>query len=320
MDSVTQFLLGASVGLVVSPVKSRRIALVSGVIATMPDLDILLDHGNVLANVVNHRGFSHSLIFLTMLSFPLAGIVKKLCLKTALNYYQWFWLCFWVLITHAILDSFTIYGTQLFWPLPVPSVIIGSMFAFDLFYTLPLLVSFIILLRKKHLPSIKNISLNTWVLSVSSGYLLLSLILQAFVLQINRPDIAQNTIVNQYVMPTPSNLLVWQSVFIDDKNSYESYYNILTSRKSQWLILPLNKNKLTKKNSTIIQQYDKFSHGFYQLLEHDNELILRDIRMGTTDMAIHGFSIARKHQGQWQTITPTIKPLEEFSFKHMFGW
>ncbi len=319
MDSITQFVLGASIGLIISPVKTRRIALISGAIATLPDLDIVLNYGNDLANVVNHRGFSHSLIFLSLFAFPLAAIIKKLC-RPVLSYWRWFWLCFWVLITHPLLDSLTIYGTQLFWPLPIDNIMIGSMFAFDLFYTIPLLVSFIILLKRKRLPIIKGACLNTWVLAISSGYLALSLILQAYVLQTNRPPILKHNIVNQYVMPTPSNLIIWQSVFIDDKNSHESYYNVLTGKKSAWLTLPLNKDKLTPKDNKHINQYDKFSHGFYQLTEIDNELVLRDIRMGTTDMAIYGFTVASKQNNQWKDITPTSKPLDRFSFKHMFGW
>lgn len=109
-------------------------------------------------------------------------------------------------------------------------------------------------------------------------------------------------------------------MFIDDKNSYESYYNVFTGKKSRWLILPLNKDKFTPKNSLIIKQYDKFSHGFYQLLEQENWLVLRDIRMGTTDMAIFGFVVAKKNQGQWQEVTPVSKPLKAFNFRHMFGW
>lgn len=320
MDSITQFVLGASIGLAVSPVKSRRIALVSGLVASLPDADILLDYGNDLVNTVKHRGFSHSLIFLSLLSFPLAGLIKKLCYKTQLNYLQWFWLCFLVLITHPLLDSFTIYGTQLFWPFPVENIMIGSMFAFDLFYTLPLLVSLIILLKQKNLPIIKGLSLNTWVLGASSAYLLLSLVLQAFVLQANSPLIPIEKIVNQYVMPTPSNLIVWQSVFIDKNNSYESFYNVITNKKTPWLVLPLNKDKLLPKDNEYIKQYDAFSHGFYQLIEQDNQLILRDIRMGTTEMTIFGWTIATKKDGKWQAITPTTKPLDYFKFKHMLGW
>ncbi|WP_428087229.1 metal-dependent hydrolase [Candidatus Thioglobus sp.] len=319
MDSITQFVLGVGVGLAVSPIKTRRIALISGAIATLPDLDIFIRQSDVLLSTIKHRGFSHSLFFLAFLSFPLAALIQKYCSKTLLDYRQWFWLCFWVLITHPLLDSLTIYGTQLFWPLPAPGVMIGSMFIFDLFYTLPLLISFIILMRRKTIPSWAGISLNTLALTLSSSYLILSLVLQNFVQHAHRPPLDADKIINQYVTPTPTNLLIWQSVFIDKTHSYESYYNLLTGG-SKWLILPLNKDKLKAEDSKSIAQYDYFSHGFYQLLEQGDELVLRDIRMGRTDMAIFGFVVAKKHQGIWQAVIPTNKPLKSFSFKRMFGW
>src|SRR5690606_35200903 len=52
------------------------------------------------------------------------------------------WLCIWlVLTTHILLDAFTTYGTQLFWPLSTPPVAISSIFIIDPLYTIPLLLA-----------------------------------------------------------------------------------------------------------------------------------------------------------------------------------
>lgn len=101
--------LGASIGLAVSPIKTRRIALISGLVATIPDLDIFINYGNDLANVVNHRGFSHSLLFLSLLAPALARLLKKIDKKTLLTYRRWLVLCFLVLTIHPLLDSLTIF-------------------------------------------------------------------------------------------------------------------------------------------------------------------------------------------------------------------
>ena len=72
MDSITQFVLGASIAIAVSPKKSAKVVLAGGLMATIPDLDIFYDHGNDLLNTVNHRGWTHSLLYLTGVA-PLVG-------------------------------------------------------------------------------------------------------------------------------------------------------------------------------------------------------------------------------------------------------
>ena len=61
-----------------------------------------------------------------------------------------FWLTSLPLITHPILDAFTSYGTQLFWPLTTHPISIASIFAVDPLYTLPLLIACIYLWRNSN--------------------------------------------------------------------------------------------------------------------------------------------------------------------------
>ena len=57
MDSVTQFLLGASVsGAVIGPKMGIRALLIGGVVATLPDLDAFVPMGNVIDTMTHHRG------------------------------------------------------------------------------------------------------------------------------------------------------------------------------------------------------------------------------------------------------------------------
>lgn len=43
------------------------------------------------------------------------------------------------LITHPLIDAMTVYGTQLFWPIPSPPVVWSTVFVIDPIYTLPLI-------------------------------------------------------------------------------------------------------------------------------------------------------------------------------------
>ena len=77
MDSLSQLALGASLGVAVMGRRTAvwKAALWGGVAGTLPDLDVLIDYGEPLANMVNHRGFSHSLIYLSLLAPALAWLV-----------------------------------------------------------------------------------------------------------------------------------------------------------------------------------------------------------------------------------------------------
>ena len=70
MDSVTQFVLGAAVSAEALGTRTaaRKAVVWGGVIATLPDLDVLIDHGDAVRNMVEHRAQSHSLFWLTLLS------------------------------------------------------------------------------------------------------------------------------------------------------------------------------------------------------------------------------------------------------------
>ena len=79
MDSVTQVALGSAVGVAVM---GRRVgiwksALWGGFCGTLPDLDVLIDHGDPIRNMTFHRTESHALFYLTLLSPLLAWLIHR---------------------------------------------------------------------------------------------------------------------------------------------------------------------------------------------------------------------------------------------------
>ena len=81
MDSLTQIVLGAAVGEAVLGKKvGNKAALWGGIIATIPDLDVI--PGNLIVEssidqLLFHRGFSHSILFSVLFAFPFAWLIKK---------------------------------------------------------------------------------------------------------------------------------------------------------------------------------------------------------------------------------------------------
>jgi len=66
MDSLSQFVLGSAVAVVVTKEPSRKVAIWGGIIATIPDLDVVIQYADPIERTTSHRGFSHSLIVLTL--------------------------------------------------------------------------------------------------------------------------------------------------------------------------------------------------------------------------------------------------------------
>jgi len=74
--------------------------------------------------------------------------------------FRWGIIVYAVFATHVLLDSVTVYGTQIFWPLSEYPVSIGSIFIIDPAYTLPLIVGVIVALMLRH--SSKGYKANTF--------------------------------------------------------------------------------------------------------------------------------------------------------------
>ena len=150
MDSLTQIVLGASVGEAVLGKKIGNKALLYGAIGgTIPDLDVVFNFfTDTITAIELHRGFSHSILFALCMAPILGWLVNKIERKKNLGWKLWAKLFFWSLITHPLLDVFTTWGTQLFWPFEL-KLVFNSVFVIDPFYTLPFLICCVLLMFYK---------------------------------------------------------------------------------------------------------------------------------------------------------------------------
>ena len=151
MDSLTQAVLGATVGgAVAGHTLGRRAILWGAVAGTVPDLDVVanpfLDASGALRF---HRGLTHGLAFCLWAGPALAWLVHRLDRwrdararspgpPVGLRPYVAVFVL--ALVTHPLLDVFTVYGTQLLAPFSDRPFAIGSTFIIDPAYTVPLAV------------------------------------------------------------------------------------------------------------------------------------------------------------------------------------
>lgn len=281
MDSLSQIVLGAAVGELVLGRKVGNKAMIYGAIAgTIPDLDVFVGNlYNTVTALEIHRGFSHSLVF-SLIAAPVFGfLISKI--HSQASWKEWSMLMFWGLFTHPLLDCFTTWGTQLFWPFDL-RIAFKSIFVIDPLYTLPFLLCLIIASRYKR-TSNKRKKINRLGLVLSCGYLIITLIIKGitfskFENSLQKQDISYSEIETK---PTPFNILLWSANVKTEDYFLIGEYSVFDTEPITFRAYPKNHGKIDH-----LRNYDKLNRlitvtkGWYTISEQNEELFLNDLRFG----------------------------------------
>ncbi|WP_166266621.1 metal-dependent hydrolase [Marinobacter caseinilyticus] len=301
MDSVTQAALGAALGAAIAGKTLGRSALLGGaLLGTLPDMDVLIDYGSAVANFTQHRGFSHSLLVLLPLSIVLAWFFHRW--RPVLSYRRWFAFTAIVLITHPLLDTFTTYGTQLFWPLGRP-LAINSIFIIDPMYTLPLLLAIAwTLWRPRQLGAVAI------GLTLSTAYLGWTLVAQQMIAYKVTPALAAVGAERapRMIQPMPLSTLLWRVTVMADDQRLEIVTGFLDGD------MPLRIERFDRHPDLEAatrqllegQRLIWFTQGFLNYAEREDGLAVTDIRLGVPGAHPFTFILAEPADGdaRWQTI------------------
>lgn len=293
MDSVSQFVLGAAVSAAaLGPrTKAWRSVLWGGVIATLPDLDVLIDHGDAVKNMTFHRAESHSLLYLTLLTPLLAWAIARLHGERALLA-RWCVAVWLALVTHPLLDAMTIYGTQLLLPFSDHPFAVGSLFVIDPLYTLPLLCGVVLAWRRGDLGGLRwNLRLLAW----STAYLMWSLVAQAWAITQVQRDLQRQGITPSalLVTPAPFTTVLWRVVAVQDDRYLEGYYALLDGdRPLRWSAHSRGSALLVSQaHHPHVQRMLRFTDGLLRLRLQDDHLWLTDLRMGQEGAYVFDFDL-----------------------------
>jgi inner membrane protein len=311
LDSLTQIVLGSGVAYAVLGNKlGRKSLLVGAAFGTVPDLDVLINFGGDIENFVYHRSFSHSFLIQLLVSPIFAWLLLKVNWAKCVSMKRWTVALFLILSTHSLLDSFTVYGTQLLWPLSTHPYGISSVFIIDPAYTLPLLLSFILLCFLRINPYAKRV--NTTALVLSSAYLTWSMAAKWLIDdRVHQALASQNIVFEQYEStPSPLNTLLWRSVAVTQKGHYEIYTSLFdTPEQINMQFYPTENALLSQLDG--VQQVDllkRFTKGLYGVYRQDERVIMSDLRMGVEGYYVFSFVVAKqKNQqliaGQYEKLT-----------------
>ena len=297
MDSLSQIALGAAVGVVTMGRRTAvwKAALWGAVAGTLPDLDVLIDHGNPVHDMVLHRAETHAPFWLTLFSLPFAAVVASIHGERPI-WRRW-WLALWLaLVTHPLLDAMTVYGTQLALPFSDHPYGVGSVFIIDPLYTLPLLVGVVWAMAAKG--SAGGLRANVAGLVLSTAYLAWGVGAQQYVERIARTSLAAQGIAAERVLvvPTAFNSLLWRVVAVAGEHYHEGFYSLLDSDRSVAVDRFARGAGLAAELQGVdaMQRIGAFSKGFYKLAQDGDRVLLSDLRMGQEPAYTFTFVVARR--------------------------
>jgi inner membrane protein len=293
MDSLTQIVLGAAVGEAVAGRKMGAKAAFWGAIAgTIPDLDVFLrGFYHPIDAALVHRGFSHSLIFACLMGPVLGWLIHRLYKK---RYEQkaWMWLFFLGIVTHPLLDIFTNYGTEFFWPFSL-RITFNTVFVIDPLYTVPFMICLLVALFMKR-DNPKRKKWNMFGIYYSSAYLLWGVVVKLFILSNATTYFAENGMKtsNPMVTPMPLTSFYWMVLTEDDKNYYVGYKSIFYEFNPKDIdTIQKDKTSLYKvkwNGKNYAKQLDFITNGYYTTVQTTDSMYFYDLRFGLTSKLSDG--------------------------------
>lgn len=305
MDSLSQAALGAAVAVAVMHRRTAawKAAAWGAVGGTLPDLDALVDHGDPILNMVLHRAETHALFWISLFSLPFGWVVSRL--QGQGDLWRRWWLALWlVLITHPLLDTMTVYGTQLLLPFSSQPLAVGSIFIIDPLYTLPLLVGVVLALTWRH----RGLQANTWGLVLSTAYLGWSALAQQQVQTVAAAALQAQGIAAERVLITPSafNTVLWRVVAVGGGAYHEGFYSFFDDGRA------IDFRRVDRGDTLLadvrhvegVQRIRDFSKGFYALQDDAGLIRISDLRMGQHPGFVFAFHVARR-QNAPVALTPS---------------
>ena len=308
MDSLTQLALGAAVGHCVA---GRRFgaaaAIAGGLLGTLPDLDVLIRYDGPVAQMTYHRGWSHSLFWLSLAALPIAGVLSRMRRFAGhpATLMLMVWLC---LITHPLLDALTIYGTQLWRPFSAAPVGTGSVFIIDPLVTVPILIGLGVAARRRW----RSVSATSTGLAFAVSYLVAGTAIQVKMIDTARTA-APLIDASVLALPTPMNTVRWRLLARNDERLCEQFiYAWQAADSDDWQCRDRGAEYLAEQSAHWpVARLAEFSKGWVLMEPVDDALVIRDVRMGIPNDYLFSFRVAMREQDGWRPVPAEQLPLDD---------
>lgn len=310
MDSLSQAVLGASVAGAIAPAGHRGKAMLLGAgLGTLPDLDVFIDFGGAVENFTYHRGFSHSLLVLAPFSVLLWLLLQRWWAPVREAPLRWLCAIGLTLLTHPLLDAHTAYGTQLFWPLPVPPTSWATLFIIDPLYTLPLLVGVLVAaFRRRAAGTALRVGL-----VLSTLYVGWSWVAQATVSRNVEDALASMQLQDApvFMTPTPLNTLLWRVVVMTDDGYLEGFDSLLIDEGVMRFTAHASAVDAMNIAGDVwaVERLRWFARDFVKASVENDKLVISDLRMGQEPVYVFSHVVAARGNPHWTPISTELLPM-----------
>lgn len=288
MDSLTQIVLGASIGEAICGRRAGNKALLWGAIAgTIPDLDILASPFlDMVGELYYHRSITHSILFALLVSPVLGWLLTRLYKNSPATYLDWTLLFFLGFITHILLDCFTTWGTKVFYPFSDYAVSFHNIFVIDPLYTIPFLICVTAVLFYSRNDRRRRLWNNAGLI-ISTAYMAITLVNKAVVNSVFKNSLEKKGInyIRYSTKPTPFNAILWSVTAETEQGYYTGYYSLLDDNKDiEFRFFPKNHHLLDPYlGHPELRKLIRITEGYYTVEAMENMLVMNDLRFGQLD-------------------------------------
>ena len=285
VDSLTHIALGACLGEAMAGKKlGKRAMLIGAVVHSLPDIDVTaVLWMSTPESLLAHRGFTHSFLFVALITPVLAFIAARWNRNKPLSYKRWIIITALLLLAHLFVDATNVYGVAWWEPFSHHRVMWNWVFVFDPLYSLWLVLALIaLMLLRKNSPARRR-----WVrigIGISSFYLLTCGLIKYKIDSdvrsiLKKQQVAYN---DYFTTPAPMNNLLWFVVAASDSGFHIGYRSLFDQEKKMDFHFVLRNESLLKpwQQDEDVQRLKRFSQGFYTASLQGDTVLFNDLRFG----------------------------------------
>ena len=319
MDTVTQVALGAAVGEAVLGRNVGRKAAVWGALCGLaPDLDVFWPYTDAMAAFTWHRAYSHSFVVLALATPIIAWAATRIHPATRPYGRGWLMLVFLSLVTHPILDCFTVYGTQVLMPFSDLPVGWGTIFIIDPVFSVPLVLGVAagLIGRRRDLGHL----LSNVGLAVAVAWLACTVAIKAHVDRVAGESVAAAGTTRLLTVPTPFNAVLWRMVAMTGEGDFlEGYYSLFDAERRFSFVSRPDGHVLLQplRAEAPVARLMWFSRDFFAGREREGgAIVISDLRMGLEERYAFSFVVGRR---EGQAVAP-VPVRQEPDAEYPSGW
>ena len=285
MDSLTHIALGAIIGEAYAGKELGKRAMIIGALAqSLPDIDFVLSFWlSPVDDLLAHRGFTHSILFGTVVSILLGIAATRWGRPTSITTKRWTLFFALEISVHLLLDAFNNYGIGWFEPFSHFRISFDVIFVADPFFSIWLGVACIaLLILHSAAPARRH-----WIrlsLILSTFYLAYALYNKSIIEREVRKSLNDQGIryTRFLTTPTPLNNWLWYVVAEVDSGYYVGYRSVFDNpNRIDLTYFPRRASLLTRMNAREdANELLRFSKGYYTVDTQHDTLVFNDLRFG----------------------------------------